>query len=45
MGIELACETIERLSDLEGLRGFEIGSRGDDDAADEIMERSGLEIR
>ena len=44
-GIDLACETIERLSDLEGLRGFEIGSRGDDDAADEIIERSGLEIR
>jgi methylenetetrahydrofolate reductase (NADPH) len=45
MGIELACETIERLSNLEGLRGFEIRSNGDDDAADEIIERSGLGIR
>ena len=45
VGIELACETIKRLSDLEGLRGFEIRSDGDDDAADEIIERSGLRIR
>jgi methylenetetrahydrofolate reductase (NADPH) len=45
VGIELACETIERLSHLEGLRGFEIRSDGDDAAADEIIERSGLEIR
>jgi len=45
LGIELACETIKRLSDLEGLRGFEIRTDGDDDAADEIIERSGLRIR
>lgn len=45
VGIELACETIERLSNLEGLRGFEIRSDGDDAAADEIIERSGLGIR
>jgi methylenetetrahydrofolate reductase (NADPH) len=45
VGIELACETIERLSHLEGLRGFEIRCDGDDDAADEIIERSGLGIR
>ncbi len=45
LGIELACETIERLSDLEGLRGFEIRTDGDDDAADELIERSGLRIR
>jgi methylenetetrahydrofolate reductase (NADPH) len=42
--IELACETIERLSNLEGLRGFEIRCDGDHDAADEIIERSGLGI-
>jgi methylenetetrahydrofolate reductase (NADPH) len=40
-GIELACETIERLSELEGLRGFEIRSDGDDDAAIEVIEKSG----
>jgi methylenetetrahydrofolate reductase (NADPH) len=45
VGIELACETIERLSNLGGLRGFEIRCDGDDDAADEIIERSGLGIR
>ncbi len=45
VGIELACETIERLRNLEGLRGFEIRSDGDDDAEDEIIERSGLGIR
>ena len=33
-GIEIACETIERLSNLEGLRGFEIRSDGDDDATE-----------
>jgi methylenetetrahydrofolate reductase (NADPH) len=44
-GIDLACETVERLSGLEGLRGFEIRSDGDDDAADEIIERSGLRVR
>ena len=40
-GIELACETIERLSAFEGLRGFEIWSDGDDDAAIEVIEKSG----
>jgi methylenetetrahydrofolate reductase (NADPH) len=45
VGIELAYETIERLSDCEGLRGFEIRCNGDDDAADQIIERSGLGIR
>jgi methylenetetrahydrofolate reductase (NADPH) len=44
VGIEFACETIERLSGFEGLRGFEIRSDGDVDAADEIIERSGLGI-
>jgi methylenetetrahydrofolate reductase (NADPH) len=42
LGIELACETIKRLSDLEGLRGFEIRGDGDDDAAAEVIEKSGL---
>jgi methylenetetrahydrofolate reductase (NADPH) len=42
VGIEVACETIERLSSLEGLRGFEIGCDGDDDAALEVIEKSGL---
>jgi methylenetetrahydrofolate reductase (NADPH) len=41
VGIELACETIERLSELEGLRGFGIRSDGDDDAAIEVIEKSG----
>jgi methylenetetrahydrofolate reductase (NADPH) len=40
-GIDLACETIERLSELEGLRGFEIQPDGDDDAAIEVIEKSG----
>ena len=39
-GIEIAVETIERLSAMEGLRGFQIG--GDDGAALETIEQSGL---
>ncbi len=42
VGIALACETIQRLSGLEGLRGFEIWPDGDDDAALEVIEKSGL---
>ena len=42
VGIEVACETIDRLSKLEGLRGFEIRSDADDDAAIEVIEKSGL---
>lgn len=43
-GIELAVETIERLSHAEGLRGFQICGEGDDEAALEVMEKSGLRI-
>ena len=42
-GIAVALETIERLLAL-GVRGFEIRTDGDDDAALEIIEKSGLEI-
>ena len=42
LGIEFACETINRLSDLDGLRGFEIRADADDDAAIEVIEKSGL---
>jgi methylenetetrahydrofolate reductase (NADPH) len=42
LGIEFACETIKRLSDLDGLRGFEIRADADDDAAIEVIEKSGL---
>jgi methylenetetrahydrofolate reductase (NADPH) len=41
-GIEVALATIEQLSRLGGLRGFSIYSAGDDDAAVEVIERSGL---
>ena len=41
-GITIAVETIERLVGVEGLRGFEIRGNGDDDAALEVIERSGL---
>jgi len=41
-GIAIAVETIERLSGVDGLRGFEIRGDGDDDAAMEVIEKSGL---
>lgn len=41
-GIEIAVETIERLSQTEGLRGFQICGDGDDEAALEVIERSGV---
>jgi len=41
-GIAIAAETIERLSGVDGLRGFEIRGDGDDDAAIEVIEKSGL---
>ena len=41
-GIEIAVETIERLSRTEGLRGFQICGEGDDEAALEVIEKSGL---
>jgi methylenetetrahydrofolate reductase (NADPH) len=41
-GIQIAVETIGRLSELRGLRGFEVCGDGDLDAALEVIERSGL---
>jgi len=41
-GIKIAIETIERLSALDGLRGFEICGDGDDAAAVQVIEESGL---
>ena len=41
-GIEIALETIERLSSLGGLRGFEICGDGDLDAALEVIEKAGI---
>jgi hypothetical protein len=41
-GIEMACETIKELSAMEGIRGFEIRAEDDDDAALEIIDKSGL---
>jgi len=41
-GIAIAVETIERLAGVDGLRGFEIRGDGDDDAALEVIEKSGL---
>jgi methylenetetrahydrofolate reductase (NADPH) len=40
--VELALETIKRLSTLKGLRGFEISGDGDPGLAAEIIEKSGL---
>ena len=40
--IEIALETIRRLSNLPGMRGFCISADGDPDAALEIIEKSGL---
>ena len=44
-GIEMALETIKQISALKGVRGFQICVDGDDNAAIEIIERSGLEAR
>ena len=41
-GIEIACEIIGKLATVKGLRGFEIRSSEDDDAALEVMEKAGL---
>jgi len=41
-GIEIAVETIQRLSRTEGLRGFQICGDGDDEAALQVIELSGL---
>ena len=44
-GIEIAVETIEKLSLYEGLRGFGIQGDGDDEAALHVLEKAGLETR
>ena len=41
-GIEIALETVKRLSALKGLRGFEVRGDGDADIAIEFIEKSGL---
>ncbi len=41
-GIEIALETVKRLSGLKGLRGFEVRADGDADLAIEFIEKSGL---
>jgi len=43
-GIEIAVETIRRLSAISGLRGFHIRSDADPEAALEVIEESGLGI-
>jgi hypothetical protein len=40
--IEIALETIRRLSNLPGMRGFCISADGDHEAVLEIIEKSGL---
>lgn len=42
LAVEIALETIQRLSRLAGLRGFSISSDGDHDIALEIIDKSGL---
>jgi methylenetetrahydrofolate reductase (NADPH) len=41
-GIEIALETVKRLSGLKGLRGFEVRGDGDADLAIEFIDKSGL---
>ena len=43
-GIDLATESIQRLSEIKGLGGFQISAGEDHDAALELIERSGLRI-
>ena len=42
VAVEIALETIRRLSSLRGLRGFSISADGDHEAGLEIIEKSGL---
>ncbi len=44
VGLEIALETMQRLSALKGLRGFEVRADGDADMAVEFIEKSGLGI-
>lgn len=43
-GIQIAVETIQRLSEVEGLRGFEIVGGGDDEAVLEVIEKCQLGV-
>ncbi|MCY2929189.1 MAG: methylenetetrahydrofolate reductase [Planctomycetota bacterium] len=43
-GIELACQTIEKLRGMSGLRGFDVCGDGDEEAALEVIAASGLRI-
>ena len=43
-GIQIAVETIGRLSEVDGLRGFEIVGGDDDEAVLEVIEKSGLGV-
>ena len=44
VGMEIAIETVRRLSGLQGLRGFEVRADGDADDAIEFIEKAGLGI-
>ena len=44
LGIEIAVETMRRLSSLKGLRGFEVRGDGDAEIALEVIHKSGLGI-
>ena len=44
-GIAVALETIKKLSQVKGLRGFQICADGDIDAAQEIIEKSALDTK
>lgn len=43
-GIQIAVETIQRLSEVKGLRGFEIVGEGDDQAVLEVIEKCHLGV-
>ena len=43
-GIEIAVDTIRQLSDVAGLRGFEVRSAQDHDAVLEVIQKAGLAI-
>ena len=43
-GVEIAVETIQRLSKLDGLRGFEIRADADDELPLQVIENAGLRV-
>lgn len=43
-GIRIATDAIKKLSQLKGLRGFEIRGEGDDEAALQVIAESGLKV-